>query len=119
MGNCCSGDTKQNIERDLFRGKNDFDLRGIPIQLVLKVQALVRGFLARRRIEKIYGFVASPGLLRRGFDYDPEKLEEQRIRVQRIREELPAFQYGIMDGEDYEPGVSKEHRDMIILQDGS
>ena len=50
----------------------------------------------------------SHGLLLRGtvhIEMDPEKLEEQRARVQQIREGLPEFQYGRDDDEDYEPGV--------------
>jgi len=39
----------------------------------------MRGFLARRRVRRIYGYEMSPGLLNRGtihVEMDPEKLEE-------------------------------------------
>jgi hypothetical protein len=68
-------------------------------------------------VRKIYGFEMSHGLLMRGtvhIEMDPEKLklcshldllEEQRARVQAIRENLPEFEYGRDDDEDYEPGI--------------
>jgi hypothetical protein len=72
---------------------------------------MIRGFLTRRMVKKIYGFEMSHGLLMRGtvhIEMDPEKLEEQRARVQAIRENLPEFEYGRDDDEDYEPGIQKE-----------
>ena len=71
------------------------DHKNVPIHLVVKMQALARGFIARRKVQRVYGFQMSEGLLYRQFDLDPEKLEEQRYRVQQIRSELPPFQYGI------------------------
>ena len=53
----------------------------LPIHVVVRMQAMVRGFLTRKRVHQIYGFQASEGLMFRGFDIDPEKLEEQRYRV--------------------------------------
>ena len=52
----------------------------------------------------------SHGLLMRGtvhIEMDPDKLEEQRARVQAIREQLPEFENG-RDEEDYEANVFKE-----------
>ena len=63
-------------------------------------------------VKKIYGFEMSHGLLMRGtvhIEMDPDKLEEQRARVQAIREQLPEFEYG-RDEEDYEANVFKEQR---------
>ena len=62
------------------------------------------------------------GLMNRGtvhIEMDPEKLEEQRQRVQAIKERLPEFVYGQYQDEDYEPGVYKMHRQMTILPDGA
>ena len=73
-------------------------------------------------VKKIYGFEMSHGLLMRGtvhIEMDPEKLEEQRARVQAIRENLPEFEYGRDDDEDYEPGIQKEQRQMMVLPDGA
>ena len=45
---------------------------------VVKIQALIRGFLARRRVQNIYGFKLSPGLMMRGsvhIEMEPELLE--------------------------------------------
>jgi len=55
------------------------DLNNIPLMTVIKAQALMRGFLTRRMVKKIYGFEMSQGLLMRGtvhIEMDPEKLEE-------------------------------------------
>ena len=38
--------------------------------------------------------------------------EEQRARVQRIRSDLPSFQYGRDENEDFEQGVQKERREL-------
>jgi hypothetical protein len=43
------------------------------------MQAIVRGFLTRKMVKKIFGFQMSSGLLMRGtvhIEMDPEKLEE-------------------------------------------
>ena len=75
---------------------------------------MVRGFLTRRAVKKVFGFEANPSVLRRHtvhIEMDPEKLEEQRARVMEIRDRLPPFQYGINPGdEEYEPGIVKEQR---------
>lgn len=94
----------------------------IPIHLVVKMQSTMRGFLARKRVKKIYGFEMTPGLLNRGtvhIEMDPERLEEQRQRVQTIRERLPEFIYGLYPNEDYDPGVLRQQKDMITLPDGA
>jgi len=62
-------------------------------------------------IKKIYGFEMSHGLLMRGtvhIEMDPEKLEEQRAKVQAIRVNLPEFEYGRHGDEDHELGIRKE-----------
>ena len=77
--------------------KSRRDLKSLPLNKIIKVQALVRGFLTRRVIKQVYGFEMSQGLLMRGtvhIEMEPEKLEEQRARVQAIRNTLPEFIYG-------------------------
>ena len=92
MGACCGGQTKADKSVNLMSKKTgDMDLKGIPILTVIKAQALMRGFLARRRVKKVYGYEMSRGLMMRGtihIEMDPQKLEAQRARVQRIREQL-------------------------------
>jgi hypothetical protein len=54
-------------------------LNKVPVHLVVKMQALIRGFVTRRMIKKIYGYEMSHGLLQRGtvhIEMEPEKLEE-------------------------------------------
>ena len=58
------------------------------------MQAVIRGYLTRKMVQKIFGFKMSSGLLMRGtmhIEMDPEKLEEQRARVMAIRDALPPF----------------------------
>ena len=122
MGNCCSNDDKNDVEQNMNKKAGKRDLKQIPIHSVIRMQALVKGFLTRRMVKKIYGFEMSQGLLMRGtvhIEMEPEKLEEQRARVQAIRQSLPEFEYGRPEDQDYEKGVIKEQRPMIVLQDGS
>ena len=53
-------------------------LNKIPMHLVVRMQAMVRGWRARKYVKSVYGFEASPGLRNRGLvhiEMDPEKLE--------------------------------------------
>lgn len=77
----------------------------------------MRGFLARRRVKKAYGFETKTGFMgrRANTNIDPNELEKQRKRVHTIRETLPAFEYSLYTDEDYEPDVVKQRRDMLIL----
>jgi|TARA_B110000305_G_C19259614_1_gene548865 hypothetical protein len=44
---------------------------------IVRAQALIRGFIARRRVKKVYGFEMTRGLLyRHDSEIDAEKLEE-------------------------------------------
>ena len=85
MGNCCSNETQDNNDQNINKiSKSRRDLKAIPIHTVVRMQALIRGFIARRVVKKIYGFEMSQGLLIRGtvhIEMEPEKLEEQRARV--------------------------------------
>ena len=97
MGNCCSNETQNDLDQNMNLKAKKRELKNIPIHMVIKIQALVKGFLTRRMIKQIYGFEMSQGLLMRGtvhIEMEPEKLEEQRARVQAIRESLPEFEYG-------------------------
>ena len=94
MGNCCSNDAnegegtqEQNMTKNAMKTKarKKQPNNQYPIYTIIKAQALIRGFLTRKMVKKIYGFELSHGLLMRGtvhIEMDPEKLEEQRARVQ-------------------------------------
>ena len=49
---------------------------------------MMRGFLARRRVKKAYGFETKTGFMNRRANpnIDPNELEKQRKRVNTIRE---------------------------------
>ena len=77
-GVCCGGEEKRNKDMNLSVKGQDY-LNKLPIFTVVKAQAIIRGFLARRRVRRVYGYQMSPGLLNRGtvhIEMDPEKLEE-------------------------------------------
>jgi hypothetical protein len=116
---CCGGKSNTKGETNLqTRGKGGVtDLKDIPIATVIKAQSLMRGFIARRRVKKTYGFEMRTGLMgnRNNPNLDPDELEKQRQRVHAIRERLPAFEYGLYQDEDFEPNVNKESRPMLIL----
>lgn len=91
---CCGGDEKRDKDANLMRRSGRIATKGmkiddkvmgaIPIHVVVRMQAVMRGYLARKRVKKIYGFAMTPGLLNRGtvhIEMDPERLEEQRQRV--------------------------------------
>ena len=120
MGGCCSGDANRN-ETNLSRKG---ELNTVPLAMVIKAQALMRGMLARKRVKRAYGFEISTGLFhRRGgtnlVEMDPVKLEEQRQKVQDIRKQLPSFEYGLDEQEDNEPYIHKESREMTVLPDNA
>lgn len=82
-GVCCSGEEKKNKDMNLSIKGQDY-LKQLPLFAVIKTQAAIRGFIARRRVKRIYGYQMSPGLLNRGtvhVEMDPDKLDEQRYRV--------------------------------------
>lgn len=85
---CCGGEEKRDKDANLMRKGNkntkgvkidDRVMATIPLATVIKMQSIMRGFLARKKIKKVYGFEMTPGLLNRGtvhIEMDPEKLEE-------------------------------------------
>jgi hypothetical protein len=84
----------------------------------------MRGFLARRRVKRKYGFEASPGILnRRNFNtniqLDPIRLEQQRSRVRELKSRLPAFEYGLVQNEDNDEGVQKLKKPLVVMADGA
>lgn len=133
MGTCCGGKSRQDNDTNMLHKGSKVNskspptidpkfMQALPIKTVVKIQALFRGFLTRKKIKKIYGFEVTPGLLNRTtilVEMDPEKLDEQRRRVQQIREHLPEFVYGLYPDEDTDPGIIKQNRDMILLPDGA
>ena len=85
---CCGGKGKTENDTNLMRNRSKKDknfkmddkvMAGLPISTIVKMQAMMRGFLARKKIKKVYGYEMTPGLLNRGtvhIEMDPEKLEE-------------------------------------------
>ena len=80
MGGACCGNKEKNMnekDADLSRSSKkgrktkketlngDFG-KDLPLFTVIKFQAIIRGYLARKRVKKVYGFVRTPGMLTRG-----------------------------------------------------
>ena len=87
MGNCCSNDAKEELSKETNMSKQAMQSKArykkhnnqYPIYTIIKAQALIRGFLTRKMVKKIYGFEMTHGLLMRGtvhIEMDPEKLDE-------------------------------------------
>lgn len=49
---------------------------------------------------------------------EPEPLEVAQQRVQEVRQNLAEFEYDIDLSESYDPGVEKEHRERVTLDNG-
>ena len=127
MGNCCAGEANQgeiNIHAgghgintqpiknlgDLFDDREILGLRGRDkIALIIRIQALFRGVLTRRKIKQRYGFVAKTmagmGLYTGVINYDNE-------RVQEIRANLGPFVYPEVTTSD---GVKRNKKPQITL----
>ena len=88
---------------------------------IIKAQSAFRGLLTRRRIKKQYGFECKTvGMFNRRnnlIEMDPEKLDEQRKKVQELRNSLPPFAYD--EDPSPEEGVDLETRDMQLLPDNA
>jgi len=109
MGNCCSGEANQgevNIQGgahggfntqpiknlgDLFDDREILGLRGSDkIAIIIKIQALFRGVLTRRRIRQRTGFVAKTMA---GMGVYTGEVNYDNARVREIRESLGPFVY--------------------------
>jgi hypothetical protein len=55
MGSCCAKDGTKTKDANLAR-KDMQGLNKLPVFTVIKAQALIRGFLARRKVKRVYGF---------------------------------------------------------------
>jgi IQ calmodulin-binding motif len=70
MGNCCSGNANEgevtmmkggspHLNNDYFDDREILGLRGNEkIALIIKIQSMFRGRLARKRVQQRYGFKA-------------------------------------------------------------
>jgi len=61
MGACCSSNSDPKHEANLQKRYEHLD--EIPATLIIKCQAMIRGFLARRRVKNTFGYEMSPNLI--------------------------------------------------------
>ncbi len=130
MGNCCGGvsaDGEVNMaggKRGAMSGLGEgmehiFDDREIlglkgaeKINIIIRIQSLFRGKIARTRVQKIHGFTASPGLLTKNTvdpNYDNQTVME-------IKKHLGSFNYEPAPSDD---GVARKKRALITLENGA
>jgi hypothetical protein len=71
MGNCCEAEQNKE-EKNLMNPMNMEGPKGektIPLHTIVKFQAMIRGYLARKAVRKIYGYqVNMTGLMTRRTD---------------------------------------------------
>jgi len=91
------------------------------LAIIIKAQAAFRGLLIRRRMKKTYGFECrTVGMFNRRanlIEMDPEKLEEQRTKVQELRSTLPPFVYD--EDPSVDPSTEIESKEMQLLPDNA
>ena len=80
------------------------------MRIITKMQAVMRGFLARRKVKAVYGYTMKKGILGRSasIKISPEQLAIQRERVQEVRDSLPEFKYDQPGDDAYAPGSRVE-----------
>lgn len=135
MGSCCSGEANQgeinigsnlhggihsvpikNLGDDLFDDTEVLGLRGRDkIAIIIKIQAIFRGVLTRRRVRQRHGFQAKTmgGLAFAQFD---GQANYQNQRVQEIRQSLGPFQYPNTTEKD---GVQRKKLPQKTLENGA
>ncbi len=132
MGSCCTTDTLQNKDINMQKGyqgstndarfKHLFDerevlgLRGADkIYLIVKVQAAVRGIIARRKVKRIYGFETTFGG-RRLDDMNGGVANYDNPVVIEIKQKLGAFNYNPAP-----PPVryQRQRKGLIVLENGA
>ena len=124
MGNCCGGGDKAG---EVTLGKNlnsktgtnqvldDRVVAGLSgeqkIHLIIKLQSLFRGHLARKKVRQRFGFQTKfASFTHQG---DPNY---QNPRVQEIKEKLGPFNYDPSPSDD---GVKRKKRALITLENGA
>ena len=126
MGNCCSGNANEGevkmtkgptfdrLHEQLFDNREILGLRGKEkMRIIVKIQALFRGSLARKKTEQRFGFRIRTMGGHYGNIVEPNY---QNPKVQEIKERLGPFKYGSAQDND---GVRRKHRALITLENGA
>ena len=128
MGNCCSGNSNEqevNIQgrtggamsgvkgtEYIFDGREVCGMTGADkMALVIRIQALIRGSIARKRVKKIYGYQMTPGLV--GTGGEPNYANST---VMEIKRQLGPFVY---DAPATEEGSKRKKRPLTTLENGA
>ncbi len=125
MGNCCAakageGEVTLNIKGDhtIRHILDDTEVAGLKgsdkIILIIKLQSLARGFIARRKVQKVHGFTVTAGF--RGTGLNVEANYANPV-VQEIKRQLGEFNYNPKPTPD--KGSVLKSRSMITLENGA
>ena len=60
---CCSNAQAEQSKATETNLKNRIETDKLEMRLIIKMQAVMRGFLARRKVQAVYGFRMKKGLL--------------------------------------------------------
>ena len=127
MGNCCGGSSNegevsilrggvassQQLHSKLFDDREILGLRGAEkIRLIVRIQSLFRGGLARRKVRQRYGLVTKA--LGGGYGMVAEP-NYHNPKVQEIKERLGEFEYG----SGVNDGVKRVRKGMMVLENGA
>ena len=130
MGNCCTVDGTNNKEVNmqksyqgakgintdkLFDNREVLGLTGIDkIHVIIKIQAVMRGALARRKVKHVYGFEAQ--FSRQNFWGQGMQANYDNPLVISIKQKLGGFNYEPTPKRD---NVKRIHRELITLENGA
>ncbi len=130
MGNCCTTDSSQNkeinMQRDykgnkrvntdkIFDQREILGLRGHDkIYIIMKLQAVFRGHLVRKKVKQQFGFEART--MRFGSYTQGMVPNYDNPLVQAIKRKLGAFNYEPAPKKD---GVARQSRGLLTLENGA
>lgn len=129
MGNCCAAEgakdkevnmqksyhgSKINTEK-LFDNREILGFTGIDkIHLIIKIQAMIRGAIARKRVKQVHGFEAQT-FRQMQWSYGMQPNYENPL-VQSIKQKLGPFNYEPAPKKDT---VKRVYRDLQTLENGA
>lgn len=62
MGGCCSA---ENNKQETNLMTKEVETENVNVFMLIKVQAMIRGMLARKKVKAVYGYAMKPGLVGR------------------------------------------------------
>ena len=110
MGNCCSNKSA-NDETEFNATAGQMKMTMNQVATLIKCQAIVRGYLARKRVQKLRNEKYQGGM--GSFQYDPAQNDYDNEKVKEIRDNLGDYDYS---GGQVENRTDLESRDIVELE---